>query len=77
MHTRMSATMRGQIVSQSQKIMVLRVTGEVRPQIEIGRFFNTIQHQGQAWFLSKNVMLNKNPCFTAPCIHVDQSLPAT
>jgi hypothetical protein len=66
-----------QIVSQIGKIFVFRVTGHVRPHREILRISNKIQHQLHTWFLSKNVMLHKNPSIIAPFTHVDLSLPTT
>jgi hypothetical protein len=77
MQTAMSRAMIGKVVGQARKITIFRVTGGVRAYREISPIFNKICSHLQAWFLSKNGMLNKNPCLTAPCIHPVQSLPAT
>jgi hypothetical protein len=73
----MSVLMIGQIGSQIGKITVFRVTGQVRPSRKILRIFNTIQHQLNTCFLSKNLILHKNPSIIAPFNDVEQSLPTT
>ena len=69
--------MRGHIVGQIGKITLLRVTGQVRPHCEISRILNNTQHQLHTWFVSHNVMRNKNPAIIVPFTHVNLSPPTT
>ena len=77
MQTGMSRSMIGQIVDQTRKITVFRVTGGVRVYIEISRIFNKFPYQLNAWFLSKNAPVRQNFCEAAQSIYVAQCLPVT
>jgi hypothetical protein len=77
MRISMSGLIIEKILNQAGKITVLRVTGRVRPKLEISRISNKIYHRLWACFLSKNALLTKNYVTIAPCILGNLSLPTT
>ena len=77
MRTRMSGLMIEKILHQAGKITVLRVTGRVRPTLEISRISNNMYHPLWAGFLSKNARRNTHYVTMTPLILGDPSLPTT
>jgi hypothetical protein len=69
--------MKEQIINQAGKIRLLRVTGEIRPDLKISRIFSKIHQQLQMLLMSKNILFNKNPSIIASCIPGAQSMPTT
>ena len=77
MRIRMSRLMKEQILNQARNIMLLRVTGEIRPELKISRIFSKSHQQLQMLLMSKNIMFHKKPSIIASFIPGAQSMPTT
>lgn len=71
----MSMLMIKERLNQAGKITVWRVTGGVCPEIKNSRMRGKIYDRLRMGFLSKNVLLHKNPFIMAPFLLGDRLLP--
>jgi hypothetical protein len=69
--------MNEQRIHQAGKIRLVRVTGEICPELKISRIFSKIHQQLHLLLMSKNIMFHNNPSIIASFIPGAQSMPTT